>query len=590
MKETQTRVIDCGGEVLLRRGLQCRMSDGVSLVSDHYAPALQSGKLPTILMRQPYGRDIASTVVYAHPAWFARQGYNVVIQDVRGRGDSEGEFYPFLHEQKDGAETIAWLRTLPESDGKVGMYGFSYQGMTQLLAAAARPAGLMCIAPAMAAHDLYHGWFYNNGALRLASSLGWGLQMLKEDVRRRGLREASDRLERAWAALPAQFMETPYGAHPAIHGEWVPPYVRDWIRNDTAGAFWSRMDLSETLGDVTVPALHVSGWYDTYLKGTIDGFRAMTAKSGSELARANQYLLAGPWVHIPWGARIGAKDFGPAADLDTDALLLRWFNHWLKDSGEFASEPKVRHFALNANKWCEAQAWPDASVMDLYLHSAGRANSSKGDGWLDHAPGEKDEAPDAFIVDPEVPVIAPGGIASASGCFNQSALEQGNNLLVYTGAVLDKAVHVFGSPKVSVWGSTSATHADVVVKLVCVRANGDADFVSIGVARSSYLFGYHYRADAARLWEFEIEPTSWVFAVGERLRIEIAGGSFPLFDRNPGMDVKPSEAHSWKWKRSTHLVYHDTERPSAIHLPVAAVEETHVSKSRRRAPKAKRPD
>ena len=126
-------------------------------------------------MRQPYGRDIASTVVYAHPVWFARHGYNVVIQDVRGRGDSDGEFYPFRNEARDGAETIAWLRARPESNGRVGMYGFSYQGMTQLLAAAEQPEGLQCIAPGMTACDLYHGWFYNNGALRLASIARLGL-------------------------------------------------------------------------------------------------------------------------------------------------------------------------------------------------------------------------------------------------------------------------------------------------------------------------------------------------------------------------------------------------------------------------------
>ena len=564
-------VVNCGGGVVLRRGVRCTMSDGVVLMSDHYAP-VAGGKLPTILMRQPYGRDIASTVVYAHPVWFARHGYNVVIQDVRGRGESEGEFYPFLHEQKDGAETIAWIRNLPESDGKVGMYGFSYQGMTQLLAAAAKPEGLMCIAPAMAAHDLYHGWFYNHGALRLASSLGWGLQTLKEDARRLELREASDKLERAWSALPAQFLETPYGSHPAIHGEGLPTYVRDWIEHDAPTEFWSRMDLSKTLSEVTVPALHVSGWYDTYLKGTIDGFRAMTAMAGSELARTNQYLLAGPWVHIPWGARIGAKDFGVAAELDTDQVLLHWFNHWLKDSGDFASQPKIKHFAMNANKWCVAEVWPDTCAVSLYLHSAGKANSSKGDGWLDDAPGDQNQAADVFVVDPEVPVLAPGGIASVSGCFNQAAIEQGNNLLIYTGAALDKALHVFGFPMVSMWVATSAVNADLVVKLVCVRPNGDADFVSIGVARSSFLFDETYRADSVRLWEFEMEPTSWVFAVGERLRIEIAGGSFPLFDRNPGTCVKPSEASSWNWKRSTHFVYHDAVRCSAIHLPIAALD------------------
>ena len=564
-------IVDCGGGVVLRRGLRCTMSDGVVLVSDHYAP-MTGGKLPTILMRQPYGRDIASTVVYAHPAWFARQGYNVVIQDVRGRGDSEGEFYPFRHERMDGAETIGWLRALPESDGKVGMYGFSYQGMTQLLAAAANPEGLMCIAPAMAAHDLYHGWFYKNGAFRLASSLGWGLQMLKEDARRRGLADASDRLERAWSALAAQFLETPYGAHPAIHGDGLPNYVRDWIEHDAAGEFWSRMDLSKTVGEVSVPALHVSGWYDTYLKGTIDGFLAMTRNAGTDWAKAHQYLLAGPWVHIPWGARIGAKDFCAAAELDTNALLLRWFNHWLKDSAEFDNEPKVRHFALNANKWCASELWLDACKMNLYLHSAGGANSSKGDGWLDASCPDGDETPDIFVVDPEVPVIAPGGTASASGCFNQAAMEQGNNLLVYTCGSLDKPLHVFGTPRVSLWVATSATSADVVVKLVCVRANGDADFVLIGIARSSFLFGESFETDSPNLWEFELEPTSWIFAAGERLRIEIAGGSFPLFDKNPGTNVKPSEATSWNWKRSTHFVYHDAERCSAIHLPIAALD------------------
>lgn len=562
-------LIDCGGGVVLRRGVPCTMSDGVMLYSDHYSPAA-GGKLPTILMRQPYGRDIASTVVYAHPSWFARQGYNVVIQDVRGRGDSEGEFYPFLHEQKDGAETIAWLRTLPESNGKVGMYGFSYQGMTQLLAVAAQPEGLMCIAPAMAACDLYHGWFYHNGALKLAFSLGWGLQMLKEDARRQGLVDASAALERAWAALPAQFLETPYGRHSAIHAEGLPTYVVDWIAHDEAGEFWSRMDVSAMMEKITVPALHVSGWYDTYLKGTVAGFLAMTEQAGSEVARENQYLLAGPWVHIPWGNRIGAKDFGAEALLDTDAVLLRWFNHWLKDSGEFDGEPKIRHFALNANRWCDADTWPTERALRLYLQSDGRANSSKGDGVLSEAAPVDEQAADVFVTDPEVPVIAPGGIASASGCLNQAAMEQGNNLLVYTGEVLEKAVHVFGTPKVTIYAATSASNADLVAKLVCVKANGDADFVSIGVARSGFLFVNEYVADSVQRWEFELEPTSWVFAIGERIRIEIAGGAYPLFDRNPGADVRASEASSWNWCRSTHTVFHDADRASVVELPVVA--------------------
>ena len=202
-----------------------------TLVSDHYYPPGR-GPHPTLLMRQPYGREIASTVVYAHPTWFARHGYNVVIQDVRGRGDSEGDFYPFRHERDDGAETIRWLRKRPESNGKVGMYGFSYQGTTQLLAASAQPEGLACIAPHMTAHDLYHGWFYHNGALRLSSTLGWGLQMLREDSRRLGLREASEALEAAWVNVRGEPLHAPYRQHPALLQAGLPAYVLNWFDHD----------------------------------------------------------------------------------------------------------------------------------------------------------------------------------------------------------------------------------------------------------------------------------------------------------------------------------------------------------------------
>jgi putative CocE/NonD family hydrolase len=553
-------LVDCGGGVRLQRGVPCRMSDGVVLVADHYYPPewAAGGRetWPTLLMRQPYGRDIASTVVYAHPVWFARHGYNVVIQDVRGRGDSEGEFYPFRYEGRDGAETIAAVRARPESNGKVGMYGFSYQGMTQWLAAAEQPEGLVCIAPAMTAHDLYAGWFYETGALRLASTLGWGLQMLKADARRLGLREASERLERAWANLPAQYLETPYAGHMAIQDAALPSYVRDWLEQDAPGEYWAAMDVSTRVAKIRVPALHVSGWYDTYLTGSVDGYRAMRAGAGSAEARDGQYLLAGPWVHIPWGDRIGGVALGAEANLDTDALHLRWFNHWLKGTAEFAEEPRVRHFAMDFSnseaRWHGAEEWPDAASLTLYLHSDGRANSSKGDGRLSDAKPDADEAPDVFVYDPEVPVMAPGGAASASGPLNQAAME---------------LMHVFGTPEVEVWFASSAASADVVAKLVCARPNGDSVFVGTGVARSGRMFA-KYAADTARLWKFALAPTSCVFGVGDRVRLEIASSAYPLFDRNPSTEVAARLADSWNWGRSTQTVYHDKAQPSCLRLPV----------------------
>ncbi|HWF38702.1 MAG TPA: CocE/NonD family hydrolase [Candidatus Acidoferrales bacterium] len=560
-------LVDCGNGVRLERGVRCRMSDGVELVSDHYFPQ-KAGPNPTILMRQPYGRDIASTVVYAHPVWFARHGYNVVIQDVRGRGDSEGYFYPFRHEGRDGKETIEWLRTRSESNGRVGMYGFSYQGLTQLLAAAEQPEGLTCIAPGMTAYDLYHGWFYFHGALRFAGTLSWGLQMLKEDTRRLDLADASDNLERAWANLSTQTGVLPFGAHPAIHGGYVPSYVRDWFEHTQTGEYWIALDASQTIQHINVPALHVSGWYDMFLRGSIGGFLALTARAASDHAKENQFLIAGPWLHIPWGDKIGAADFGPQALLDTDTILLRWFNHWLKDSGEFASEPKIRHFVLGDNVWRKTHVWPARAKYAMYLHSDGKANSRKGNGSLETSPPRLEEPHDVFVYDPEVPVLAPGGPTAAAGQFDQSALELGNNVLVYSSEPLEEKLRVFGTPRVALYCSTSAAHTDFTAKLARVKPNGAAEFICIGIARSSWLFAESgYVADKIHFWEFDLEPTSCSFAAGDRVRLEIASSAFPLFDRNPGSDTPSARATSWDWKRSTQFVFHDNKHPSALYLP-----------------------
>jgi putative CocE/NonD family hydrolase len=566
-------LVDCGEAVCLERGVRARMRDGVELVSDHYYPP-GSGPQPTLLMRQPYGRDIASTVVYAHPIWFARHGYNVVIQDVRGRGDSQGDFYPFRHEGADGADTIAWLRTRPESNGRVGMYGFSYQGMTQFLAAAEQPEGLMCISPGMTACDLYHGWFYHGGALRLASTLGWGLQLLKVDARRKQLREASDKLEQAWAQLASQTSVLPLRAHPALHGKGLPSYVLDWLDHDEPGEYWSSLDVSRRLEKICVPALHISGWYDMFLRGSLDGFVALCKSAGSKLAREHQYLLAGPWVHIPWGDRIGAADFGPNALIDTDTILLRWFDHWLKDSGTFEGEPHVRHFVLGENQWRKTEAFPTEAEYTLFLHSEGKANSRKGNGALSTVSPSADEPHDIFIHDPDVPVIAPGGPTGAVGQFDQAALELGNYLLVYSTEPLERPLWVFGIPRVVLYCSTSLGIADFTAKLVRARPNGVAEFICIGIARSSHVFARSkYVAEKIHRWTFSLEPTSCRFEKGDRIRLEIASSAFPLYDRNPGSDVPSCRATSWDWRRSTQFVFHGRERPSALYLPASEVPE-----------------
>ena len=561
-------LVDCGNGVRLERGVECRLSDGAKLASDHYYPA-GGGPWPTLLMRQPYGRDIASTVVYAHPTWFARHGYHVAIQDVRGRGGSEGEFYPFVNEGRDGAETIAWLREHAASNGRIGMYGFSYQGLTQLLAAVEQPAGLECIAPHMTSTDLYQGWFYHQGALRLNSSLGWGIQLLREDARRLGLRAANDNLEAAWANIRGQAAHAPYGAHPAIVDPKLPSYVRDWLEQREPGEFWAQQDISTRLDKIQIPALHIAGWFDTYLTGSIDGYLALRGHAGSEFARENQFLIAGPWVHHPWGDRVGDANLGEAANLDTNALLLRWFDHWLKDSGELSSEPRVRYFALGANEWRWAHEWPAEGENLLYLRSGGYANSRKGDGTLCAAAPTGEEPRDVFVYDPEVPVVAPGGPQALSGPFDQAALEMGNNLLVYTSKPALREAEIFGQARVRLYSATSAAHADLTAKIVRVMPSGRAEFVSIGIARSSWLFrDQGYSADTIHAWEFTLEPAAFVLAAGERLRLEIASSAFPLYDRNPSTGVAPQDADNWNWARSTQQILHTMNHPSVLYLPV----------------------
>jgi putative CocE/NonD family hydrolase len=257
-------------------------------------------------------------------------------------------------------------------------------------------------------------------------------EVLKEDARRRKLREASDRLEQAWAQVATQTSVLPIRAHPALHGESLPTYVLDWLDHNRPGEYWRALDVSQRLDKINVPALHISGWYDTFVRGSVDGFLALKKFAASEFARENQYLLAGPWLHIPWGDRIGATDFGPEALVDTDVILLRWFDHWLKgiDNG-VNHEPPVRIYVMgggDAHKtpegrifvgghWRDEQEWPLARTVPTpyYLHANGVLSPDK--------PAE--DQPITYQFDPRNPVPTLGGNVSSQGTLMfQGAADQ----------------------------------------------------------------------------------------------------------------------------------------------------------------------
>jgi uncharacterized protein len=565
---------DLGDGIRVERGVHFAVTDGTRLVSDHYYPpkSIDGTPCPTLLVRQPYGKTIATTVVCAQAAWFARHGYNVVIQDVRGRGDSGGAFYPFRHEGRDGKETIDWLARRPECNGRVGMYGFSYQGLTQLLAAAEQPSALQCIVPAQTAGDLFNGWFYHHGALRLSGTIGWANQLLRADSRRLDDSAPGRALEAAALQLPSLYARAPYSGIPELTDPRLPSYYSDWIGHRQADDYWAAMDISRTFHRLRVPALHILGWYDSYLHGSALLYDALTSAQADSTHRDRQFLVAGPWQHIPWGRLVGELDFGPEADLDTDRLLLRWFNHWLKDSGEFSKEPKVRLFAMGENRWKTCDSWTAYGTwkgprMVWHLHSEGRANSSRGDGRLTTEPASS-EPRDSWVDEPEVPVLSPGP-NGYPGPFNQARAEQLNNGLVYTSAPLSLPLTVAGAPKVILFSTSSRSQADMVVKLLKVVPDGRSYPVSVGIARSSWMFpsGTH-QADTLLRWEFALEPTCCTFAPGERLRLDVSGSAFPLYDRNPGSDVPPQLATPSDWRHNLRQLAHTGSHSSQLVLPL----------------------
>ncbi len=539
---------------------RCTLRDGTVLVADVYRPH-GDGPWPVLLMRQPYGRDIASTVVYAHPTWWARQGFIVVIQDVRGRGDSEGEFYPFRHEIEDGYDSVLWAAGLPGSNGRVGMYGFSYQGSTQLLAALAKPEPLKALAPHMTAFDLYSGWFYRDGLLQLSTTMGWANQMLRADAHRRKAASAAA-LEASYLATGRFASEFPLRDAAPLTNADLPSYGADWLRNPSGDTYWPEFNLLTRVADLGLPMFHLSGWYDLYLRGSVDGYRAMAA------THRHQFLLAAPWVHLPWGNLVGGADLGPVARPTVDEAMAAWFHYWLDQPEPAGPAPLTgaRYFSLGENRWHDAPSWPPPAATETawFLQSAGRANSRFGDGTLDATgPGGPE---DLFNYDPEVPVTAPGGNLSGSAAFGPhdlAAQQQGLNLLVYTAAVRSTELAVAGAPACVLHVRSSAAETAFVARLSRVTRDGRAFFLTLGAARVS-------GADAAEgtCVRIQLDPIAFTLSPGESLRLDVASSAFPLLIRHPNTGRDPASITSpAEFRRALQVVYHDAQRPSRLLLP-----------------------
>ena len=332
-----------------------KMRDGVVLDADIYHPN-SSDKFPVLLERTPYNKD--SAVNFAIRA--ATYGYVVIVQDVRGRYPSEGEWYPFKHESQDGYDTIEWAAALPNSSGKVGMFGGSYVGATQMLAAIARPPHLAGICPVVTASNYHNGWTYQGGAFEQWFDESWTTQLAQDTVNRY-LTTASDALEGSHA-LPLSRYPL-FNLNTSFSGSDLTakfaPYFLDWLAHPSFDDYWRQWSFEDHYADIQVPALTVAAWYDIFQGGSLRNYMRIKTQGGSEAARQSQQLLVIIGGHSGVGRKVGDVDFGPTAAFSTDDTTLNWYNFLFKGiKNDFAKPEPVKIFVMGANTWRDEEAWP----------------------------------------------------------------------------------------------------------------------------------------------------------------------------------------------------------------------------------------
>jgi putative CocE/NonD family hydrolase len=549
------------------QNLELRLDDGTVLRADVWKPS-KPGRYPTLLIREPYGKRQAENVTFAHPAWYAEQGFAVVAQDVRGRGESDGDFTPFGTEAADGAATVAWVADQPFCDGSVGMYGFSYGGATQLQAAAANPPALKAMAPAMTSADYYEGWVYKNGAFSLAFAASWASMLSAESARRRGDSELEARLLQQFLGT-GLFSTLPLTQYPNLTADSVGHFFSEWLAHPTDDTYWRQWNVTDRLAQMQASALCVAGLYDIFLDPTLDVYLRLRERSS-----AYTELIVTPWYHIPWSRNVGSADFGEGALNRIDEWQLDFFSRMLRGDGRWPAAP-VRAFMTGSNEWLTLESWPpDSTPRTMYLRGT-RANSTSGDGSLSEQPPGV-EPHDTFTYDPASPSPSLGG---RSCCFPtiapmgpspQNGLEEWNSVLVYTTPPLERDLLVAGEVTMMLYAATSEVDTDWVFRLCDVNPNG----LSINIADTILRARYHQGTareqfvPAGEVTQFRLATSCCHrFRAGNRIRIHIASSSFPMWDRNLNTGGPTGQEPLLARKLAVQSVFHDERYPSRLILP-----------------------
>ena len=554
-------------EVTVQRNVEAKMRDGVTLRADIYRPKAD-GKFPVLLVRTPYDKQGIMNVGLRA----AEHGYVVVAQDVRGRFTSEGEWYPFKNESLDGHDTVEWAAALSYSNGKVGMFGGSYVGATQYLAAISKPPHLKGICPTVTASNYHDGWTYQGGAFEQWFNESWSSGLALDTMRRRA-EKGMNALEGS-KVLP--LVSYPVLEAPSAAG--IAPYFTDWLAHPNYDNYWKPISIEDHYADIQVPVFGIGAWYDIFLGGTLRNYIRLKSEAGTEEARRGQRLEVAVGGHSGGGRKVGAVDFGEKLQLDDEEVMLRCYDWLLKgEANGVEKEKSVRIFVMGKNEWREEDDWPLARARNTryYLHSAGSANTLSGNGSLNGTVPSEEKA-DQYVYDPSDAVPTIGGplccqaLPTGIGPQDQRPAEERQDVLVYTTAAFARDTEVTGPVSLDLYVSTSAVDTDFTGKLVDVWPNGFAQNLAEGILRLRYRNSqekpelanpgetYHTNVD---LW-----ATSNVFLAGHKLRLEVSSSNFPRFDRN--LNTGEEQARATRMIKATNVIYHDKAHPSALILPL----------------------
>ena len=544
------------------------MRDGVVLRADLIRPAGSQG-FPTLVYRTPYGKTEAQRDYTTFQTAVAR-GYAVVIQDVRGRYASAGEFRPYQDEGRDGYDTIEWAAAQPWSNGAVGTFGLSYPGAVQWLAAVENPPHLKAMVPAMT-FSTPQNFFYAWGVWDM-SWIEWIWDNIAPDARAKrnvpGPRTGAEAVK-AWKDLgPAMQRALPLDSVTELHD--IAPYFYEWLRHPPDDPFWNFAELRGRYDRTQAAVLNLSGWYDDNYgpEGATTNFAGLVrARSGNA---SNVGLLLGPWVHgvdATGRSRAGIRDFGPQAGIDYDATVLDWMDRYVRGLDPGTAGAPVRYFVMGRNQWRDAEAWPPSATPTTYYLS--RSDASRHAGLTPVDPPSR-EAPSMFVSDPNRPVV---NQYQAAGPHDYRALADREDVLTFDSAPLDDDLEVTGPITARLFVSCACRDIDLWVHLLDVSPDGTAANVmspGLNVQRASYrdLSKGRQLLEPGRIYAIDLNHliTSNVFARGHRVRAQISASFSPNFSRN--LQTGELEQRSSVGRRAAIRIYHDRTHASRITLPV----------------------